>query len=135
VAPPDHPTFYCSSALTLNVTRRAMAQMGYCPSGRLFEAAACGVPILSDEWEGLDRFFEPGVEILVASSTGDAVRALELPDAELAALARRARERTLDEHTADRRAAELEDVLESACGGPVTTRLPDTLGAARTLEA
>jgi spore maturation protein CgeB len=135
VAPPDHPTFYCSSALTLNVTRQAMAQMGYCPSGRLFEAAACGVPILSDEWEGLDRFFEPGAEILVAGSTEDAVRALELPDAELAAIARRARERTLDEHTADRRAAELEDALDSACAGPATTRLPDTLGVARTLEA
>ncbi|XXS00429.1 hypothetical protein WMF44_10025 [Sorangium sp. So ce426] len=40
VAPPDHPAFYCSSPLTLNVTRGAMAAMGYCPSGRLFEAAA-----------------------------------------------------------------------------------------------
>ena len=56
------------SKLTLNVTRAAMAEMGYCPSGRLFEAAACGTPIVSDWWEGLDHFFEPGKEILVAKS-------------------------------------------------------------------
>jgi spore maturation protein CgeB len=48
--PADHPAFYSSSRLTLNVTRRAMAEMGYCPSGRLFEAAACGVPIVTDPW-------------------------------------------------------------------------------------
>jgi spore maturation protein CgeB len=116
VPPPEHPAFYCSSALTLNVTRRAMAATGYCPSGRLFEAAACGVPILSDAWAGLDQFFEPDSEILVARSTDDAVRALELPGAELGAIARRARERTLDEHTADRRAEELELALDAACG-------------------
>src|SRR3954468_14896805 len=57
--PPAHPAFYCSSAVTLNVTRGAMAEMGYCPSGRLFEAAACGTPILSDTWEGIENFFEP----------------------------------------------------------------------------
>src|SRR5262249_34533294 len=55
--PADHPAFYCSTRLTLNVTRGAMAQMGYCPSGRLFEAAACGAPVLSDEWEGIEQFF------------------------------------------------------------------------------
>ncbi|HET6628895.1 MAG TPA: glycosyltransferase [Woeseiaceae bacterium] len=57
VAPEQHPAFYSSSRLTLNVTRRAMREMGYCPSGRLFEAAACGVPLLTDDWEGLDSFF------------------------------------------------------------------------------
>jgi spore maturation protein CgeB len=112
VAPDWHAAFYCSSRLTLNVTRRAMADSGYCPSGRLFEAAACGVPVLSDAWPGLDAFFEPGREILVAGTTGAAVEALETPDAELRAIARRARERTLDEHTADRRAAELERLFD-----------------------
>lgn len=57
VPPAEHPAFYCSSKLTLNVTRKAMADMGYCPSGRLFEASACRVPILSDNWPGLDLFF------------------------------------------------------------------------------
>jgi spore maturation protein CgeB len=112
VSPAEHPAFYCSSRLTLNVTRQAMARMGYCPSGRLFEAAACGVPILSDEWEGLEQFFEPGAEVLVARSTDDAVSALSLPPTELSALARRARERTLDEHTAMHRAVELEELIE-----------------------
>ncbi len=114
VPPGDHPAFYCSSRLTLNVTRAAMAAMGYCPSGRLFEAAACGVPILSDVWEGLDRFFEPGAELLVARTTDEAVAALQLSDEELGRIARAARERTLEEHTSDRRAQELEDVLRTA---------------------
>jgi spore maturation protein CgeB len=123
VPPPDHPAFFSSSRLTLNVTRRAMAEMGYCPSGRLFEAAACGVPLLSDNWEGLDQFYTPGKEILIAESTEDAVNALEMPDEQLARLARAARERTLEEHTADRRARGLEEVLGSV--GSVPHRNPD----------
>jgi spore maturation protein CgeB len=112
--PAEHPAFYASSRLTLNVTRAAMARMGYCPSGRLFEAAACGVPILSDAWTGLDSFFEPGRDILIARTTEDALAALDLPDAILAAIARNARERVLTEHTAERRAAELIAALEGA---------------------
>jgi spore maturation protein CgeB len=112
VAPSDHPAFYCSSRLTLNVTRGAMAAMGYCPSGRLFEAAACGAPILSDQWEGLDRFFQPGSEILTARTTEEAVEALDLDSGRLARIAAAARERAMAEHTAEHRAAELEAVLE-----------------------
>ncbi len=112
--PPEHPAFYCSSRVTLNVTRDAMARMGWCPSGRLFEAAACGVPILTDAWAGLDSFFEPGREILVAHSTEDALAALRTAPDELAAIARRARERTLSEHSAARRAAEMVAAFETA---------------------
>lgn len=112
--PSDHPAFYGSARMTLNVTRAAMAAMGWCPSGRLFEAAACGVPILTDNWPGLDTFFEPGREILVADDTEAAMAALALPDAELALIARRARERVLDQHSARRRAAELIAALENA---------------------
>jgi spore maturation protein CgeB len=111
ISPPDHPAFYCSSVLTLNVTRRAMADMGFCPSGRLFEAASCGVPILTDIWNGLDQFFQPGFEILVAQSTDDAVSALSMPHSEIRKIARSARERTLDEHTSDHRATSLEGIL------------------------
>jgi spore maturation protein CgeB len=114
VAPPEHASFFASSRLTLNVTRRDMAQMGYCPSGRLFEAAACGAPILSDIWEGLELFFEPGREILTAGATGEALAALDLSDAELAAIARGGRERTLETHTSDHRAGELLDYLARA---------------------
>ena len=130
VAPPDHPAFYSSSRLTLNVTRRAMADLGYCPSGRLFEAAACGVPMLSDWWAGLDRFFTPGEEILVARDTDGAVEAVQAGDGALRALARRARERTLDEHTADNRAAELERALEEAGGSAAAARDPLTAASA-----
>lgn len=111
--PAEHPAFYCSSALTLNVTRGAMAAMGYCPSGRLFEAAACGVPVLSDAWPGLDEFFTPGEELLVARDTGDALAALRLPSGALAEIGRAARERTLAEHTADHRARTLVRLLET----------------------
>lgn len=112
--PGEHPCFFSSSTLTLNVTRRAMAEMGFCPSGRLFEAASCGVPILSDGWEGLETFFTPDVEILIARNAEDTLRALERSPEELRRIADAARERTLAEHTADRRAQELEAVLEAA---------------------
>jgi spore maturation protein CgeB len=112
--PAQHANFYASSRLTLNVTRGAMAAAGWCPSGRLFEAAACGVPLLSDTWPGLEDFYTPGSEILVAHDTDDALAAIDLPDAELAAIARRARERTLDEHTAARRVRTLMAALDDA---------------------
>jgi spore maturation protein CgeB len=120
VPPPEHPAFYCSSRLTLNVTRQAMASMGYCPSGRLFEAAACGVPIISDEWPGLGDFFEPGREVLVAHTPEDVTAALAVAPEALSRLARRARERALQNHTGDRRALELEAALEAepAMAGP-----------------
>ncbi|MFY0526078.1 CgeB family protein [Archangium gephyra] len=115
--PVEHPAFYCSSSLTLNVTRAPMAAMGWCPSGRLFEAAACGTPVLTDDWEGLDSFFVPGEEVLIAHSTEDAVEALSLSPEELARVGRRARERALTEHTAERRAEELVALLD---GGRVS---------------
>lgn len=114
VAPADHPAFYCSSPLTLNVTRAPMAELGYCPSGRLFEAAACGVPVLSDRWDGLDTFFAPGDEILIAETTDDAVEAMGIPRADLERIGRRARERVLATHTARHRAAELVELIESS---------------------
>ena len=115
--PAEHPAFYSSSRLTLNITRRAMAEMGYCPSGRLFEAAACGVPILTDWWEGLDCFFAPETELLVARTTEDVVRTMQLSDRELGRIGQNARQRTLEEHTAEHRACQLEDLLTSALVG------------------
>lgn len=115
--PYEHPAFYSSSRLTLNVTRRAMKEMGYCPSGRLFEAAACGCALLSDTWEGLEQFYTPGQEILIGESSPQAIAALELSDAELTQIARNARERTLAEHTADKRAEELVNALQNAYTG------------------
>ena len=112
--PGEHCAFYSSGRLTLNITRAAMARMGYCPSGRLFEAACCGTPVLSDRWDGLDTFFEPGREIITAESTEDALAALDLGDDALAAIARRARERVLAEHTAAHRARALSECVAQA---------------------
>ena len=110
--PSEHAAFFASSRLTLNVTRQAMTEMGWCPSGRLFEAAACGVPLLSDCWQGLEDFFAPGKEILLAQQASDTVGALERDERELSEIARRARERTLDQHSSQKRAAELIALLE-----------------------
>jgi spore maturation protein CgeB len=126
VAPGDHSAFYCSTRLTLNVTRAAMAEMGWCPSGRLFEAAACGAPVLSDWWEGLDSFFEPGHEILLARTSEDAVAALDVAPQELARMARAARERALEQHTASARASQLETILEAAFRREATPLLAET---------
>ncbi len=113
--PPDeHAPFYASSRLTLNVTRRDMAAMGWCPSGRLFEAAACGAAILSDQWPGLEQFFMPGREILTAATTGDVLAALDRDDAELSRIAAAGRERLLAEHTSHHRAAELVTLIAAA---------------------
>ena len=112
--PSEHPAFFASSRMTLNVTREAMAKMGWCPSGRLFEAAACGTPIVTDVWNGIDEFFEPGEEILLARQQDDVLAALELDDAELRRISKRARERTLDQHCSARRARELIGLLEQS---------------------
>jgi spore maturation protein CgeB len=112
VPPPAHPRFYASARATLNITRAAMAACGWCPSGRLFEAAACATPILSDGWAGLDEFFRPGSEILVVTTTEDALSALDLSDRELAAIGAAARERALAQHSAARRATELVEAMQ-----------------------
>ncbi len=114
VPPSEHPAFYSSSTFTLNVTRKPMADMGYCPSGRLFEAASCGVPILSDSWDGLERFFTPGTDVVVVRSPDDVVEALTMPRERREQIARSARERVLRESTADHRAHELENILDRA---------------------
>jgi spore maturation protein CgeB len=114
VAPFDHPALYSSSRATLNLTRKQMAHSGYCPSGRFFEASACGTPLLTDEWDGLDCFFDTREELIVVRTAEDVAHALQLPDAELARRAARARERTLDEHTGLHRAKQLLAACEEA---------------------
>jgi len=112
--PSEHPAFFSSSRITLNVTRGAMARLGWCPSGRMFEAAACGTPVLSDCWEGIGQFFRPGQEILVARTDAEIDCVLGLSDQELAQVGRAGRERALSEHTSSRRALELIALLQRA---------------------
>lgn len=110
--PQEHAAFFCSSRLTLNITRAPMARLGWCPPARVFEAAACGAAVLTDEWCGLDDFYTPGEQILVARSGADTLSALDLSDAQLRQLGSAARERTLDEHTSLHRARQLIHYLE-----------------------
>jgi spore maturation protein CgeB len=110
--PAEHPAFYGAQRFTLNVTRAAMVRAGYSPSVRLFEAAACATPIVSDAWPGLETFLTSGEEILIARGPQEVLRYLcALPESERLALGRRARARVLAEHAAAHRAAELEAYL------------------------
>ena len=113
--PRYHAQLYSSSRITLNVTRREMVVAGYSPSVRLFEAAACGAAIASDNWPGLETFFTPGREILLPTGTDDMVRYLKnYDDAELRRIGRAARDRVLAAHTSDVRAQEFEHAVEIA---------------------
>jgi spore maturation protein CgeB len=112
VPPADHRDFYTSSSFTLNLTRAAMARLGYCPQGRLFEAAACESVVISDRWEGLEHFFEIGSEICCASTTEEVLAALHMSAGERTRIGRAARSRVLAHHTAAHRAQQLEQILD-----------------------
>jgi spore maturation protein CgeB len=122
VAPHDHPKLYSSSRVTLNITRGEMARSGWCPSGRFFEAAACRTPLVSDWWEGLDWFFDVVRDLRVVSRPEHVEQALKMPDSELQALAKHARERTLDDHTGQVRARQLLEYLDEARSSPAAAR-------------
>ena len=118
LAPPEHPAFYSAQRFTVNVTRADMVRAGWSPSVRLFEAAACGVPVITDAWEGLDHFFVPGREIVIATSTEEVLHVLDTFDeSRRDAMANAARARVLREHTAERRAEELEQHVAEVHGG------------------
>jgi len=114
--PPDaHAQFYCRQRFTLNLTRSDMRKAGYSPSVRLFEAAACATPIISDEWEGLDELLVPEQEILLARTAEDVTACIEgLSDAQARQIGEAARERVCAEHSSAHRAAELESYLQAA---------------------
>ena len=111
--PPDrHPVFYGAQRFTLNLTRADMRSAGWSPSVRLFEAAACGTPIVSDVWDGLETVLAPGREILLARTPAEVLDYVHgLSEGERRLIADRARRRVLAEHTAAHRAAELEGYL------------------------
>jgi spore maturation protein CgeB len=114
VPPDDHAEFYASQRATLNITRADMVAAGWSPSIRLFEAAACGTPIITDWWEGLDHFLRPGREILVAETADDVLDHLRRADDQLARIGRAARQRVQAFHTAAHRARQLEEYVREA---------------------
>jgi len=113
--PRDHPGFYAASRFTLNVTRADMIAAGWSPSVRLFEAAACATPIVSDTWPGIEELLAPPHEIRLAETAAQVIDVLEGVDADGArAIGRAARAKLLSAHTSAHRAAELERHLREA---------------------
>jgi spore maturation protein CgeB len=117
LSPREHRAFYNAQRFTLNLTRADMRAAGFSPSVRLFEAAACATPIISDEWDGIGELFEIGEEILLSRSAEETLRYLrEIPEETRRAIGEKARQRVLREHTAAHRAEELERYLVEALG-------------------
>ena len=115
VPPAEHPAFYAASRYTLNITRADMIRAGFSPSVRLFEAAACGTPIISDVWDGIETLLSPGREIVLARSPEDVLAVLTEASGETRQrIAEGARGRVLAEHTAAHRAATLEGAIREA---------------------
>ncbi|MGN6788973.1 MAG: CgeB family protein [Rhodanobacteraceae bacterium] len=113
LAPARHRAFYNAQRFTLNLTRADMVAAGWSPSVRLFEAAACGVPIISDAWSGIEAFFAPDEEILLAHQPAQVLEWLrDMPESRRRALGAAARRRVLAEHTADNRAQTLECYID-----------------------
>jgi spore maturation protein CgeB len=110
--PAEHGRFYNAQGWTLNVTRAAMVEAGWSPSVRLFEAASCAVPIVSDRWAGLDVLF-PGGAVLIADTAEDVLAALDLPEARRQAIGRAAQEIVFAEHRAEVRARQMAAHLEA----------------------
>jgi spore maturation protein CgeB len=118
VPPARHSEFYCAQRFTLNVTRADMVRRGYSPSVRLFEAAACGVPVISDDWPGLETLFEPGKEILVARNSHEVRELLSMPESRRKEIAAAARRRFLRDHAPEQRARDLEAYYREAAASP-----------------
>ena len=117
LSPAEHRQFYNRLRYTLNVTRGDMVRAGYSPSVRLFEAAACGTPIVSDVWPGIDEFFVPGLEILLARDSGEALSFIrDIQERERRAMAERARHKVIRHHSSVERARELEAYVAEAAG-------------------
>jgi spore maturation protein CgeB len=109
----DHNAFYCSARLTLNISRESMARFGFSPATRVFEAAGAGACVITDPWEGIEEFFEPGREILIARDAEEVAAFLDRISAKEARdIGRSALWRALGEHTYAHRADEFERVFE-----------------------
>lgn len=109
IAPQQHRRFYNSQQFTLNITRNDMIKAGYSPSVRLFEAGACAVPVISDNWEGLEQFFGIGEDILVASNSAEVRAYLEMDEKSRLDIGHNMRRKVMAAHTSDHRARELEN--------------------------
>lgn len=132
LSPPDHPSFYCSSKFTLNLTRDEMVAAGYSPSVRLFEASACGAAIISDYWKGLEHFLTPNQEVLLPKDAYEVAQIIRtMPDADRTRIGLNARERILSEHTAAHRAIEFEQIVSRCSGNSARSVTPSARKATK----
>jgi spore maturation protein CgeB len=108
----DHNAFNCTPLAVLNISRESMARYGFSPATRVFEAAGAAACLVTDAWEGLEQFFAPGSEVLVARSGDEVAQHLDALDrARARAIGQAAYRRVLAEHTYDHRAAQLDAIL------------------------
>jgi spore maturation protein CgeB len=123
LSPREHPDFYAAQKFTLNITRDAMKRAGFSPSVRLFEAGACGVPVISDWWPGIEALFEPDREILISTNADDTLRFLrDYTDSDRMSIGNAARRRILAEHTPEKRALQLESYVGEVKGARAPRR-------------
>lgn len=111
----DHNAFNCSSLAVLNISRESMARYGFSPATRVFEAAGAAACLITDDWEGIDSFLQPGTETLVARTGADVARILQELDAGRArAIGEAARKRVLADHTYQQRGHLVQAVLQES---------------------
>jgi spore maturation protein CgeB len=127
LAPADHASFYARQKFTLNITRSDMITAGWSPSVRLFEAAACGTPIITDRWPGLDEFFPDGKAIRTASSTTEVIEILGMSSRARTAMAAEAHARAVSRHSGIARARELANCLGHADPRPAKGSKPELI--------
>jgi spore maturation protein CgeB len=133
----DHNAFNCTPQAVLNISRESMARYGFSPATRVFEAAGAGACLITDHWEGIELFLDPGREVLVARDGAEvAERLRELPPERARRIGEAARRRVLAEHTYAHRAAQVESILRGAGGvetrttagaGAIADRVPEAL--------
>ena len=110
----EHNAFNSTPLAVLNVLRESIAENGWSPATRVFEAAGAGACLLSDDWAGIDEFLAPGTEVLVARDAAEVAAHLDTLTPDLAAaIGAAARRRMLAEHTYDRRAEQVERILDA----------------------
>jgi len=113
----DHNAFNCTPRAVLNISRESMARYGFSPATRVFEAAGAASCLITDAWEGLEEFLEPGEEVLVARSGAEVAEILKrLTPEEARRIGQAAYERVLAGHTYAHRAAQLDALLEGHTG-------------------
>jgi spore maturation protein CgeB len=127
----DHNAFNCSPRMVININRDSMAQTGFSPPTRVFEAAGASACLICDAWQGIEEFLEPGREVLCAESGEDvAVFVSSVSPSQAARIGAAARKRVLSQHTYGHRAALLDKLLQGESAAALSRTYPKLEAAA-----